>query len=337
MAHNATWQLAQELLIHIVEFLSDSPADLRACALVSRSFVHAAQSQIFQEISFGFGYTSVLEEDRRSNRLLETLHGAPHLAQHVRRLRLLPNRISGETLFEICSFPFPRLRAVFCSNFNLSPVTAAALRQLLALPTLLSVEIACHVPQRLVFVELWSLCSPSIKHLDLKCDIRSAFGAFDLPDRSTYCASEAYIALDRRCGGVSRLGQSSPLPLRLFGSRRTVYLSLARSRPLAENCPHPAEHHCVCVYRRVAQCTCSTLYNNTLQQHPQNRASRRIFLDALDGTLSDELDRMLTRLPLHYARVVDFEMEPRYYDRTIASLPSTSDHDTRRTDEDPYW
>ncbi|KAJ7075226.1 hypothetical protein B0H15DRAFT_867596 [Mycena belliarum] len=365
MAHNATWQLAQELLIHIIEFLGNSPADLRACALVSRSFVHAAQSQIFQEISLGSGAASV-HGDRRPTRLLETLHAAPHLAQYVRRLRLQPSRISGSTLSEICCFPLPRLKAVFCSYFDLSPVTVAALRHLLALPTLLSVEIACHVPQRLVFVELWSLCSPSIKHLDLKCDIQSAFGARDLPDRLTAPARLTSLCIGDTTGvrdwvnhplcpfdfsAVAGLSVSiyvevvhwpkiAPIlqNITVFaftarpgmnGLDLSVFGSLENLRiRLSENLRIGLS---VGVAWRSARAALLTI--------PPSNNIRKIVLSSKSFSAhdSDELARTLTSLPLHHAGVLDFEMPPNYYNRAIASLPPTIRNDTRRTDDDPHW
>ncbi|KAJ7087989.1 hypothetical protein B0H15DRAFT_295099 [Mycena belliarum] len=354
MAHNATWQLAQELLIHIVEFLGDSHADLRACALVSRSFVHAAQSQIFQEISVGFGVTSVPHAHRLSTRLLETLHNSPHLAQHIHRLRLQPRRISSQTLSDICSFPFPRLRAMFCSNFILSPVAAIALRQLLALPTLHSVEIVCRdIPQRPVFIDMWSLCSPSIKHLDFTCDV--VLGAFDPPDRLTAPARLTSLRVGN--AGAVRDWVNHPLcpfdfsaltGLSVFIHAEVVHwpklASIRQNITVFAFTAHPdmnvidlsafgsLEYLRIGLFSLAAWPTARAALSTIT---PLNKIRKIVLLGTFFGVDGDELDRTLTSLPLHYARVFELEMEPEYYDRTVASLPSTSD--IRRTDDDPHW
>ncbi|KAJ7088080.1 hypothetical protein B0H15DRAFT_1022636 [Mycena belliarum] len=287
MAHNATRQLAQELLIHIIEFLGDSFADLRACALVSRSFVHAAQSQIFQEISFGFGAASVFEADRRSNRLLETLHAAPHLAQHVRWLCLLTSTISGSTLSDICGCPFPGLQAVFCYKLILYPVAANALRQLLALPTLhiyrpypfdlsglvgLSVSIHAEVVR-------WPKIAPILQNITVFTFI--AHPDMDVTDLSAFGSLE-YLRIEL-------------VSLAAWPNARAALSTIA----------------------------------------PSNNIRKIVLLGKFFAVDGDELDRTLTRLPLHYAQVVDFVMQPEYYDRTIASLSSTND--IRRTDDDFHW
>ncbi|KAJ7495400.1 hypothetical protein FB451DRAFT_365902 [Mycena latifolia] len=161
-----TWRRIVE---HIIDFLSDSPSDLTACALVSRAFVYAAQSYIFKEISVSSSSTHSPGTDHLWSGVRETLHRSPHLIRHIHRLRPHPRRVSFETLSAICKFPFTHLNGVLCSGIRLSPASAIALQQLFTLPSLRSVEIACRVDQPSTFLQIWDRCSSSIKHLDLTC------------------------------------------------------------------------------------------------------------------------------------------------------------------------
>jgi hypothetical protein len=67
-----------ELLDHAVSFL-DAEEDFHACSLVSRSWVHSAQSRIFSEIE-------ITNVDTNS-RLLAVFEDSPHLVGFVSTLR----------------------------------------------------------------------------------------------------------------------------------------------------------------------------------------------------------------------------------------------------------
>ncbi|KAJ7616057.1 hypothetical protein FB45DRAFT_873336 [Roridomyces roridus] len=67
-----------ELLDHIIDFL-DSSANLRACALVQRSWVHLAQSRIFASVNF-------TPQNEDFGRLLAALDTSPHLVASISTL-----------------------------------------------------------------------------------------------------------------------------------------------------------------------------------------------------------------------------------------------------------
>ncbi|KAJ6556509.1 hypothetical protein DFH09DRAFT_1164670 [Mycena vulgaris] len=129
-------QTPQELVNHIIDFLHDTTTALKACALVSRAFVHSAQSHIFKELSIGDYGVSINKTTTLWSRCQETLHTSPHLVQHIHRLTLVPDLMSLETFSTICNFLFTHLKEVCIRDFTLAPPLAIALQQLFSLPTL---------------------------------------------------------------------------------------------------------------------------------------------------------------------------------------------------------
>ncbi|KAJ7697189.1 hypothetical protein B0H17DRAFT_1197589 [Mycena rosella] len=158
-------QLPQELIDNIVDLLSSSPTDWRTCALVSGSWVNAAQAHIFREVAFH-------SEPRRSNERLwsrfhETLLASPHLIRHVRHLAVDPHMLSIDTFIVVCNFPFTHLNGLIIKNIILSRRTAIALQQLLSLPTFDLVDLGCQFTQPSDVLAIWEHGSPSIKHVAL--------------------------------------------------------------------------------------------------------------------------------------------------------------------------
>ncbi|KAJ6525915.1 hypothetical protein DFH09DRAFT_1188182 [Mycena vulgaris] len=161
-------QIPQELVNHIIDFLDDTPTDLKACALVSHAFVYEAQSHIFKELSFGDYGTSINKTTPLWSRCQETLHTSPHLVQHIHRLTIHPRPISLETVSAICNFPFTHLKEVYICHFILSPSFAIALQQLFSLPTLRFVSLEGWYGDPSTFMQIWERCAPGIKHLGLR-------------------------------------------------------------------------------------------------------------------------------------------------------------------------
>ncbi|KAJ7436427.1 hypothetical protein FB451DRAFT_1454751 [Mycena latifolia] len=123
-----------------------SPSDLKACAVIARSWTSAAQSHIFNKL---------LIRDPPWNdlwpRLQEVLRVSPHLIRYIRRLRLLSDELSLEVFSTICDFPYINLRSV------------------LSLPTLARVVLASYFITPAIFLQMWERCSPTIRHLVLSC------------------------------------------------------------------------------------------------------------------------------------------------------------------------
>ncbi|KAJ7912733.1 hypothetical protein B0H13DRAFT_2006338 [Mycena leptocephala] len=156
----------QELVNRCVDFLGDSTPDLKACALVSRSWVYPAQAHVFREIWIAERDPSESTHEVLWDRLQETLETSPHLIRHIRRLEIVVN---GQWLSKLCNFPFTHLehvQTVLRGEFTLE--AALAFRQLFSLPTLRSVNLeGTKSPESTTFVKIFERCSPAVRKLEL--------------------------------------------------------------------------------------------------------------------------------------------------------------------------
>lgn len=75
----------QELVDAILDYLHDRK-DLAACALVSHSFCHRAQSRLFRDIALDNGKLSRLVN--KAQRLADILSTSPHIVDHIRTIRI---------------------------------------------------------------------------------------------------------------------------------------------------------------------------------------------------------------------------------------------------------
>ncbi|KAF7367320.1 F-box domain-containing protein [Mycena sanguinolenta] len=161
--------LPQELVDECLSHLPSPSNELKACALVCRAWCYTAQRLIFSMVSVAW-------TTNRYQRLEETLHASPHLIQHIRSLTLHRSSAASPEIsaFEkICMFPFTHLENVYI--FHSSDVTlqsARAMRRLLSLPTLRLLDIQCTFEESPAFLAIWDGCSPSIRHLHLRCHKR---------------------------------------------------------------------------------------------------------------------------------------------------------------------
>ncbi|KAH8817688.1 hypothetical protein DL96DRAFT_1751533 [Flagelloscypha sp. PMI_526] len=76
--------LPPELIWRIVPFVSRA-SDLRACSLMSRTFLGIAQQALFRAIELNSG-------QEQPNRLYSTLHSSPHLAGYITSLTLISSQ-----------------------------------------------------------------------------------------------------------------------------------------------------------------------------------------------------------------------------------------------------
>ncbi|KAJ7463038.1 hypothetical protein FB451DRAFT_1562430 [Mycena latifolia] len=106
----------QELVDQCIEFLNDSVPDLKACALVSRSWTSAAQNYIFREVSIKSRSSEGLWA-----RLQQTLLIFPHLIRHIHRLHLHSHGLSPGAFVAICKLRFTHLR--YAAVFHGKPVS----------------------------------------------------------------------------------------------------------------------------------------------------------------------------------------------------------------------
>ncbi|KAJ7830552.1 hypothetical protein B0H14DRAFT_3143484 [Mycena olivaceomarginata] len=109
---------------HITDFLCESPADLRSCALVSRGFTYHAQRNLFHDIIFHPGCSGIddlpvgnVDEIPICRRFCSILMASPHLIPLVRRLR---TSLEDNVVRELARVKFPNLRdVVFHRNLRL--------------------------------------------------------------------------------------------------------------------------------------------------------------------------------------------------------------------------
>ncbi|KAJ7627342.1 hypothetical protein FB45DRAFT_1060067, partial [Roridomyces roridus] len=106
--------LLPELCCTITEFLDDSPADLRSCALVSPHLTAAAQRILFHDIIFNgrckavgdLGLLPQYDESKACARFCAVVAKSPHLIPLVRRIRIGLGHEVGSPLSTI---KFPNL------------------------------------------------------------------------------------------------------------------------------------------------------------------------------------------------------------------------------------
>ncbi|KAJ6568090.1 hypothetical protein DFH09DRAFT_1155741 [Mycena vulgaris] len=346
-------QLAQELLEHIIGFLYEAPADLKACALVSSGCVHEAQSHIFKEISIGGPGTTATANDAVWTRLQDTLQTSPHLIRHIRRLETHPRQISSGTFSAICLFPFTHLEEAYTSYFDLFPASAIAIQQLFSLPTLRRVGLGCQFPQPEIFLQIWERCSPSIRHLELRScrtqpsEFEPTSGHSSTPIRlesaqltalpgirdwvhhplCPFDFSELRELLIFKYTEILSWPTFAPAlrTIRVLAFSATAYmptidLSLLRSLIVLR----------IFLYNPAAwPKTMDTL--STIA--PSNGIRKIVICGTLAEIPAEELDVALSSLPMHHPQPFEFEMEPIYYDRLSPSLQRLiSNNKLRRAD-----
>ncbi|KAJ6573854.1 hypothetical protein DFH09DRAFT_382398 [Mycena vulgaris] len=183
-----------DLAEYCVDFL-DSVADLRAAALVHRSWTYAAQAHIFSKIDL----TNPPQNHRRGRwaslnhactRLLDALAVSPHLVNFVLFLSIDLHLLLEITLKRISQHRFPRLYELQLTGYEGSSTgVSAPLQQLLSLHSLKRLHIAGNLGPA-VFPLIWRHCSQSIEHLTLdriwmsKTSVAASDDNLDLgPDR----------------------------------------------------------------------------------------------------------------------------------------------------------
>ncbi|KAJ6462281.1 hypothetical protein C8R47DRAFT_1202253 [Mycena vitilis] len=153
----------QELVDYIIDFLGDSGADLKTCALVCHSWLPAAQSHIFRTIRAMVAYN----DPKRWSRVLDA---SPHLIRYIRRLDLCftTDQGSASRVTKICNFPFTHLQWIGISYIgDLSAQNVRALQQLFSLATLKHVTFMSEDGKPVNLTKIFHRCTATIEHLDI--------------------------------------------------------------------------------------------------------------------------------------------------------------------------
>ncbi|KAJ7124223.1 hypothetical protein C8R44DRAFT_875281 [Mycena epipterygia] len=140
--------------------LLQSPSDLRACALVSRSWVYAAQAELFRVVRIG--------TDRMWSKLYTALIDSQYLIRHILKLEVFSTYFSSDTFSALANFPFTHVSHLFAVHRGAKP--ALVLQQLISLPTLRRVQLELQDVAPSDFASIWNRCPSSLRHLDIYYD-----------------------------------------------------------------------------------------------------------------------------------------------------------------------
>jgi hypothetical protein len=129
--------LPSELVDYILQYLCDSPSDLRACALVCKAWVAPSRAHLFYKIEVNY------DRDPTSARPYQVIQQTPSLAVYVRELEVeyeCITREAQETVVELLPL-FTRLRKLVLSYIEWTDLERKGYHPVLALPTLTHLEL----------------------------------------------------------------------------------------------------------------------------------------------------------------------------------------------------
>ncbi|KAF7328526.1 hypothetical protein MVEN_02540100 [Mycena venus] len=344
-----------ELLEQCIGPLRRSPADLQACALVSRAWAYAAQPLIFAEVSVYS--TTRAKNDATWFRLQETLHVSPHLIQYIRRLCINPNLLSSDGFAAMCRFPFTQLAYVFIMGSTLTPSSAFSLRHLFSLLSLTHVRLDCRFPSMADFVQIWDRCAPPLRHVQIGSslapwvktsvtDVRPFRSPIRLESLRVQCVTQAgdWLARVPDLFDLSQLrrlymGHDTQLvdSKRLVPARQTI--ETVEFRPTATNPPINLGlfPRLTALHITLRAPDAQPMLVHTLSTLPPSHRIRTIVLWMPHGG-DGWLDLHLASLPQHRAITVELPTEANHYDYIKSRFPRTSaENMLRRTEKDRDW
>ncbi|KAF8208200.1 hypothetical protein K438DRAFT_318196 [Mycena galopus ATCC 62051] len=182
--------LPQELVDECMSYLVYDYSNLRAAALVCRSWSLAAQGLLFK--------TLWLDTTRGYRRVEKALRMSPHLVHYTQALVLYGHDgrnsrpIKIEAFEKFCDISFTHVESVANLDHTTAMTlrTAIALQRLFSSPTLRRVELENSFNDPAAFLALWHSCSPTVRHLQLR--LWSSLGR---PPRSILPRSSPPVAL----------------------------------------------------------------------------------------------------------------------------------------------
>ncbi|KAJ6533716.1 hypothetical protein B0H19DRAFT_1383655 [Mycena capillaripes] len=331
-----------ELVDQCINFLGGSKCALQACALVSRSWVYPAQTLLFRE----FRLTVRGSTTKVWARLRASLKSSPHLIRHVRSLDLELGETEIATLGQICNFQFTHLDRICVVHLGyLALQSAQALQQLLGRPTLRRVELRCMFLDPAHFMQIWSDCSPSIRHVDMRClSVRPHFSIVPYPGtpirlESLHMGSEG--SLDSRLLQESRLFDPSHLTTLSFDSKinvnwqeltphvRTVKtLIFEATDPRApldlSLLPSLTVMRIYIPSARSRMLSLQTLHETLSGLPPSSDIHKIVIVPEVakpGSTICEQIDRILSTLPVDPLPMVELEMRRKHYDSVVSYFP----------------
>ncbi|KAJ7131329.1 hypothetical protein C8R44DRAFT_774671 [Mycena epipterygia] len=167
----------QELIDYCIDFLFASAADLKACALVSRSWTQTAQMHLFNHIVLGspgytYGETRLLALTRaRCGRLFEAFASSPRLVGSIESLQIYLDTVPIDVLTTISQLPFIHLRRIVVSGNWADQDIILAIQELFSVGTLSELSISGNFYSLSQFRMLLAHCSTNITDVAL-CSIR---------------------------------------------------------------------------------------------------------------------------------------------------------------------
>jgi hypothetical protein len=167
-------RLPPELTDRVIDYLHDSPADLRTCARVCRAWLDSSRFHLFYSISI-HSTRNAQTLLSRCRKLYGVIQRSPHVALRVRELHidLLYHTYNGSTWLNIEKLlppllqSFTRLHKLDIHTLwwkSLTSDNRKSIQDLIALPSLLHLEVGTNFYR---FSDFTNLLPPSLKQLSL--------------------------------------------------------------------------------------------------------------------------------------------------------------------------
>ncbi|KAJ7464593.1 hypothetical protein FB451DRAFT_1263948 [Mycena latifolia] len=288
-------------------------------------------------------------------RLMDTRHTSPHLIRYIHRLHIIASLPNIEIFSTICNFPFTHLRHVSIHMPLYESPLASSIQQLLSMPSLVRVAIACAFFDAPVFQQIWDSCSPSIKHLDL---VYYWKGDHSSSHRCIYAVPTLRLeSLQVVHPGSELRHDVCPFDLtglKLLSIGQNVYTEAVRWQSVV-----PAFKIIIALNLTVTDTEIIdlslfpkiVLLRMSIEIHLQKALDtlstitasnriRRIVINNiafLDNFGYEQFDSKLSNLPLHQPFVVELEMDRGKYTRASPCFFRMNSRMLRRVDSDPQW
>ncbi|KAJ7757253.1 hypothetical protein DFH07DRAFT_819677 [Mycena maculata] len=169
--------VVQELVDYCIDFLHASPPDLKACAIVNRSWTHSAQIHLFNHIVIGApGYTygdktCLATTRRRCRRLWELLNASRRHIEWIKSIQIHLDSTPPDTFTLFADLTFTHLRRVSVSGNWVEGTGVQTVQELLSVPTLTAISISGNFMSLSLFAHVLERCCANINDVSF-CNIK---------------------------------------------------------------------------------------------------------------------------------------------------------------------